>query len=131
MYDSDWDANLTYISIDGDDIGRRVVAQHLSNDAEGLSAFVALVQDKVTRIGRLMSDTGYTVIFCAADGVVGHKIDADPKSTAALYTSIQAIGGDELTFSAGVGLSLREAYVALLAAKSNGKARLCTFSEML
>lgn len=121
---------MTYISIDGDDIGRRVTAQHLANDAAGLSAFVALVHEKVMQIERLLTGSGYTVIFCAADGVVAHKADTDTANAADLYASIQAIGGRDLTFSAGVGQSLREAYVALLAAKSNGKARLCIFSEM-
>jgi hypothetical protein len=105
---------LTYISIDGDDIGRRVTARHLANDAAGVSAIVALVHDKVTQIERLLVEAGYT----------------DNLGAAGLYPSIQAIGGHELTFSAGVGQSLREAYVALLSAKSNGKARLCIFSEM-
>ncbi|MGO6982565.1 mCpol domain-containing protein [Rhizobium leguminosarum] len=121
---------MTYISIDGDDIGRRVTAMHLANDAAGLSAFVALVHDKVTQIGRLLENAGFLVIFCAADGVVAHKEDTHATTVADLYTSIEAIGGGDLTFSAGVGRSLREAYVALLAAKSNGKARLCIFSEM-
>lgn len=121
---------MTYISIDGDDIGRRVTARHLANDAAGLSAFVAQVHEKVMQIEHLLTGAGYTVIFCAADGVVAHKADIDAASVAGLYDSIQAIGGRELTFSAGVGRSLREAYVALLAAKSNGKARLCIFSEM-
>ncbi|MFV0336001.1 MAG: mCpol domain-containing protein [Tropicimonas sp.] len=111
---------MIYISIDGDDIGRRVVAQHLSNDAKGLSDFVALVHDKVVQIGQLLTVAGYTVIFCAADGVVAHKASVDMASTVELYSEIQAIGGKDLTFSAGVGESLREAYVALLSAKSNG-----------
>jgi hypothetical protein len=77
-----------------------------------------------------MADSGYTVIFCAADGVVAYNADADTSGAAEVYASIRAIGGEELTFSAGVGVSLRDAYVALLSAKSNGKARLCIFSEL-
>lgn len=121
---------MTYISIDGDDIGRRIVALHLSNDAEGLGAFVALIHNKVTRVGDLLRNAGYTVIFCAADGVVAYKAEASPASAVDLYVSIDAIAGNEVTFSAGVGASLREAYVALLTAKSNGKARICAFSEL-
>lgn len=68
---------MTYISIDGDDIGLRITASHLANDARGLSAFVALVHTKVTQIERLLTGAGYTVIFCAADGVVAHKADTD------------------------------------------------------
>ena len=46
---------------------------HLANDEERLSAFVLSVQDKVTRISRVLADAGYAVIFCAADGVVARK----------------------------------------------------------
>lgn len=91
---------------------------------------MTLIHERVTRIERLLTSAGFTVIFCAADGVVAHKTESDEASVADLYASIRAIGGGDLTFSAGVGQSLREAYVALLAAKSNGKARICTFSEL-
>jgi hypothetical protein len=122
--------DLTYISIDGDDIGRRVTAKYLTNDAEGLSSVVALVREKVTQIENLLTSSGFRVIFCAADGVVGHKPNVDEASVTSIYASIQAIGGRDITFSAGAGESLREAYIALLAAKSQGKARLCSFSEL-
>lgn len=107
-----------------------MTAKHLANDAVGLSDLVALVHSKVIQVERLLTDVGYNVIFCAADGVVAYKEDTDATSAAALYTSIAAISGTDFTFSAGVGHSLREAYVALLAAKSNGKAHVCIFSDM-
>ncbi|TXM95369.1 mCpol domain-containing protein [Methylobacterium sp. WL116] len=122
---------MTYVSIDGDDIGQRVAAKHLANDSDGLSSFVKQVQEKVILIERLLIESGYRIIFCAADGVVAQIAETDTASLAELYVSIQAIGGRDLTFSAGVGWSLREAYIALLAAKSNGKDRICIFSEML
>lgn len=68
----DWGTDLTYISIDGDDVGRRVTAKHLANDALGLRAFVDLVHEKVTQIASLPTGAGYEVIFCAADGVVAY-----------------------------------------------------------
>ncbi len=91
---------MTYISIDGDDIGRRVTAKHLANDALGLSALVDLVYEKVTQIEKLLVGAGYTVIFCAADGVVAQREDTDTANVAEVYASIQAIGGSDLTFSA-------------------------------
>ncbi len=122
---------MNYISIDGDDIGRRIAAMHLANDEENLSAFVLSVQDKVEQITRVLDEAGYTIIFSAADGVVGRSESCDLDNIELLYKQITAIGGTSLTFSAGVGQSLREAYVALLSAKSNGKARICSFSEMI
>ncbi len=82
------------------------------------------------QIESLLTSNGFEVIFCAADGVVAYKMDANDASVAKIYASIQTVTGSDLTFSAGVGRSLREAYIALLTAKSNGKARLCTFSEL-
>ncbi|MEL7430502.1 MAG: mCpol domain-containing protein [Pseudomonadota bacterium] len=121
---------MSYISIDGDDIGRRIAAMHLANDEEKLSAFVLSVQDKVAQITQVLDEAGYTIVFSAADGVVGRSESFDLEKIELLYNRVVAIGGTSLTFSAGVGQSLREAYVALLAAKSNGKARICSFSEM-
>ena len=120
---------MTYITIDGDDIGRQITAMYLRNDPVSLSAFAAMVQDKAEQIARMLQTQGFTVIFCAADGVVGHA-DKPLSNGSHLYPLIQSIGGHDLTFSAGMGGSLRDAYIALLAAKSNGKARLVTFSEM-
>ena len=82
------------------------------------------------KVENLLVESGYTVIFCAADGVVARKPNIDPASAAEIYASLRKIGGKDLTFSAGIGQSLREAYVALLAAKSNGKAQFCIFSTM-
>lgn len=120
---------MTYIAIDGDDIGRRITAMYLRNDPVSLSAFAAMVQDKVHQIAKTLRARGFTVVFCAADGVAAHS-DSALSGTSELYQLIQSIGGNELTFSAGVGGSLREAYVALLAAKSNGKAQIVTYGDI-
>ncbi|ESY29536.1 mCpol domain-containing protein [Mesorhizobium sp. C386A] len=120
---------MTYITIDGDDIGRQITAMYLRNDPISLSAFATMVQGKAEAIASMLRAQGFTVIFCAADGVVGQT--ENPLSSGSdMYQLIQSIGGSDLTFSAGVGSSLREAYIALLAAKSNGKARLVTFREL-
>lgn len=120
---------MTYITIDGDDVGRQITAMYLRNDPISLSAFATMVQGKAEEIANMLRTEGFTVIFCAADGVVGHS--ENPLSSGShMYQLIQSIGGGDLTFSAGVGGSLREAYVALLAAKSNGKARLVNFTEL-
>ena len=53
------------------------------------------------------------------------------KTVSLIYIrKLKQLAAKALTFSAGVGQSLREAYIALLAAKSNGKACLYNFSEM-
>jgi hypothetical protein len=120
---------VTYIAIDGDDIGTRITKFYLANDAASLSSFARKIQEKVLQISDLLNAAGYVVIFCAADGVVAHT-DVSNQDTAAIYQDIEAIGGAVLTFSVGIGETLRESYVALLSAKSSGKARMCIYGDM-
>lgn len=120
---------MTYISVDGDDIGRRITALYLTNDAAGLRTFVGMVQRKVQAVTDLLEAAGYTIVFSAADGVVAETNHPDDNGKA-LFEAIRAEGGGDLSFSAGVGESLREAYVALLAAKSGGKNCLCLYADI-
>lgn len=119
---------MAYISIDGDDIGRRITALYLTNDPEGLTTFVETVHDNVRRITNILANGGHKIIFSAADGVVAEIVgDVD---TTTLYQQIADVGSSKLTFSAGIGDSLRESYIALLAAKSGGKARLYRYADI-
>lgn len=121
---------MTYIIIDGDDIGRQITAFYLCNDASGLSEFISRVQSKLQSITDFLESTGFFIIFSAADGVAA-KCDASLLNANEIYQSIEAIAdGGSLTFSAGVGANLREAYVALLSAKSNGKAQLHNYRDI-
>lgn len=120
---------MTYVTIDGDDIGRKLAACYLSNDLKALKEMKELVELKTFKISEMLTKLGYDVVFCAADGITActshDKIDKDH-----LFRSIQLTVGDELAFSAGIGSTLSEAYVALLFAKSTGKARICSFGAM-
>ena len=118
-----------FVAIDGDDIGRKLAACYLSNSVNALKATKALVELKTEQISTLLTDLGYEVLFCAADGVTAVS-ETSQIDDASLYQKIKETVGDELAFSAGVGDSLREAYVALLYAKSTGKARICNFSSI-
>lgn len=120
---------LAYISVDGDDIGRHITALYLANDVAGLGNFVAMVQRKVQAVTDVLEAAGCTIIFSAADGVVAETGRAGV-DVVSLFEGIRAQGGNDLSFSAGVGHSLREAYVALLAAKSAGKDRLCRYADI-
>ena len=120
---------MTFVTIDGDDIGRRLAACYLSNDVKALETTRELVDLKTQQISELLTGLGYNVLFCAADGVTAHSQD-DIVDDLCLYQSIENTAGFELAFSVGVGETLREAYVALLFAKSTGKARLCNFRSM-
>lgn len=120
---------LTYIVLDGDDIGQMIAACYFNNDIQQLSQVNALVEDKITKIAKLLQWEGFTILFCAADGVAAQSRLKSP-NFCDLYRRVTEIGGAEITFSAGVGESIREAYIALLTAKSRGKARIVIFQEM-
>lgn len=120
---------MIYVAIDGDDIGRKLASCYLSNRVEALRETKNLVDRKTREISKLLSSMGYEIFFCAADGISG-ALSADQIDIESLYHKIEDIAGDELAFSAGVGNSLRESYIALLYAKSTGKARICDFRSI-
>lgn len=120
---------MKYITIDGDDIGRKITSCYLKNDCTELSRINDLVQQKNSSIAEFLRSCGYTVIFCAADGVAAYS-ETPTVSDKLIFESIFSLAGSELTFSAGVGTSLRESYIALLSAKSNGKACLHNFEDI-
>ena len=121
---------MTHLIIDGDDIGRQITAFYIRNDATALSGFISCLQSKLKLITDFLESAGFSIIFSAADGVAAH-CDASLLNDNEVYQSIEAIAGDTgLTFSVGVGTNLREAYVALLSAKSNGKAHLRNYRDI-
>ena len=110
---------MNYISIDGDDVGRKITSCYLSNDRNRLKELSQTLQTTTKEISSKLQDHGFEIIFCAADGVVAstHK-DIDFKL---IFLEISDLFPKEITFSAGFGKSLRESYIALTSAKSNGK----------
>lgn len=119
---------MKYLTIDGDDIGQKITTAYLSNNTTELVRVNNLVQESTKSIAEYLRTEGFDIHFCAADGVAGSI--ADDFDIVEIFRQIRKIAGSEITFSAGVGSSLREAYVALLYAKSSGKKKLCDFKEI-
>lgn len=110
---------MKYISIDGDDVGRKITSCYLSNNCNGLTELSQSLQATTKAISIKLQEHGFDIIFCAADGVVASTeldIDFEP-----IFSEIKDISSSGVTFSAGYGASLRESYIALTSAKSNGK----------
>ncbi|CAH7449853.1 MCpol domain-containing protein [Vibrio chagasii] len=120
---------MKYIAIDGDDVGRRITSCYLSNDQERLGQISVVLEDATIRIAELLSSKGFDIIFRAADGVVG-QIDGH-FCVDDLFSEISSVNTSDITFSAGVGGNLREAYIALLSSKSNGKNKISNYSDGL
>lgn len=109
-----------YVTIDGDDIGRKITACYIENNEAKLNELSTSLSAAVQRIADLLRAEGFKIIFSAADGVVGSS--TTPRiSLSELHQKIQALAPPGITFSAGVGRSLRDAYLALTYAKSSGK----------
>ena len=119
---------LIYISIDGDDIGRKITSCYLSNDRNGLAELSQSLKISTKAISIKLQEYGFDIIFCAADGVVAStELDIDLKW---LFSEIRRSFPEGMTFSAGCGINLREAYIALTSAKSNGKNCLHEYSAL-
>ena len=120
---------MKFITIDGDDVGRKITSSYLRNDLKELNYVNFLVKEKTELIANFLKDMGFIVIFCAADGVAGYS-ENDEVNGDFIYNRILSIAGEDMSFSAGLGDDLRESYIALLSAKSAGKSRLHKFSEI-
>ncbi|CAH6812958.1 hypothetical protein CWO33_23885 [Vibrio splendidus] len=110
---------MNYITIDGDDIGRRITSCYLNADEKGLKDISLGLKAAVENVADLLKSNGFEVIFCAADGVLA-KTHAEVDYEM-LFSEIQSCSTLNITFSAGVGDTLQSAYVALLDSKSSGK----------
>ncbi|WP_217997734.1 MULTISPECIES: mCpol domain-containing protein [Pseudomonas syringae group] len=119
---------MKYISIDGDDVGRKITACYIGNDEGRLSFISRRIEEYTLSIASLLESKGFYVIFRAADGVVART--NDDCNFDELFLMISSCATDEITVSAGVGSSLREAYIALVNSKSNGKNQLSKFSAL-
>ncbi|EKO3438040.1 mCpol domain-containing protein [Vibrio fluvialis] len=110
---------MQYITIDGDDIGRLITASYFDENESNLMLISEGLKVSVENISSLLIKSGFEVIFCAADGVLAKTQTEVDFYT--LFERIQGCSAINVTFSAGVGDTLKSAYVALLDAKSSGK----------
>ncbi len=117
---------MIYITIDGDDIGQMIISSYLKNDIHELSRINRVVNEKTLSIANFLKEQGFSIIFCAADGVAGY-INQSYIDKGLIFDAIKSLAEPELHFSAGIGSTLQEAYIALLSAKSNGKCCLHDF----
>lgn len=117
-----------YIAIDGDDSGRKIVACYINNDEVKLRQISDTLARAVKNISELLETEEFRIVFCAADGIVA--VSQSEKDYSKIFDEIKSQAPDGFTFSAGVGNTLREAYVALLDAKCSGKNRLSLFRDI-
>ncbi|PVZ85693.1 hypothetical protein C9426_18585 [Serratia sp. S1B] len=111
---------MIYVTIDGDDVGQKISASYLFNNVGELVKINELVNYATLEISEVLAKNGFELIFRAADGVAG-RIENDSIELSEVFNQIQRIPCGNITFSMGSGRSLKDSYIALITAKSNGK----------
>lgn len=119
-----------FITIDGDDIGQRITQYYLRNDAISLAELNKKMIETTHRIANYLEQLGFSIIFCGADGVAGCA-EKSPVPENEIFNAISALGNECATFSVGTGDTLRESYIALMAAKSHGKAQIYSYQNLV
>lgn len=108
---------MMYAYIDGDDIGLRIENSFMENDEVRLKYINESVKKTVEKIKLELEAQNYEIIFGGADGIICKSENIDLKE---LLDYIRRIS-KELSFSIGVGMCLKDAFLALRYAKSSGK----------
>ncbi|ERH64294.1 hypothetical protein N172_03675 [Pantoea dispersa EGD-AAK13] len=111
---------MIYVTLDGDDVGQRISASYLFDNVDELIKINKLVNNATLEISKILERNGFDIIFRAADGVAG-TIQNDSIDLDKIFENIQTMFGVDITFSMGSGRTLKDSYVALITAKSNGK----------
>ena len=117
-----------FIILDGDDIGRKITSCCISNNEFKLAAISREMNEAVVSIGRMLGELGFRIIFCAADGVVAAR-DLEFNANE-VFNQVRLLAPEGVTFSAGVGQDLQQAYLALTQAKCSGKNKLLTYEQV-
>lgn len=108
---------MYYSYIDGDDIGLKIEKCLMDNDEISLIKVNNDVKDIISKITVYLEEKGINIIFSGADGIIckGELIDHD--------TVLQYIRkiSNKYTFSIGISINLKGAFLALRYAKAMHK----------
>lgn len=108
---------MMFAYIDGDDIGLRIENCFMNNDVDRLSKINNEIKSLIDNMTASLQENGYKVIFGGADGIIVSKDRIEVDELLAFVRGFT----NNFTFSIGVGEELKESYIALRYAKSNGK----------
>ncbi|MEV6016372.1 mCpol domain-containing protein [Streptomyces sp. NPDC051997] len=114
--------------IDGDDVGNKIESRILANDVTGFVRTSKMIADAVHNLVDYTSTLpGVTVISSGGDSVL---LQVAEDSIASLMEALEESQDPGVfTFSAGIGQTLRESFIALRVAKSSGKRRISIFAD--
>ncbi|WP_151481454.1 mCpol domain-containing protein [Streptomyces albicerus] len=119
---------MAFAIIDGDDVGNKVETHILANDIAKFVESSRMINAALEGIATRMADLpGVSLVHAGGDSILIEIRDGSVELIAEALKKEQKPG--ILTFSAGVGSTLRQSFLALRMAKSSGKCRVVNFKE--
>jgi len=116
---------MMYAYIDGDDIGLRIENSFMNNDEISLKKVNDEVKLIVEKITTYLINNNSKIIFSGADGIICKGDNIEAKQVINFIRNIN----EKISFSIGVGSSLRDSFLALRYAKSSGKDIVAIYSN--
>ncbi len=106
-----------YISVDADEIGKKIEKYILVGDNDGLNKFSKALTNAVQKIEAYFKEKGCYIIMSGGDNVLA---EASREVVDDLVRCVRDVERPENTrFSVGIGSNTTNAYVALKYAKAN------------
>lgn len=114
-----------YVSVDGDDIGKKLTNIIYSGSEDEITEFSDYVDNFFVEIKKKILEWGGKVIFCAGDSIA-YLVD-DP---AVFKKSLMLMKSGRFNVSVGCGDTIQQAHWALNIAKSLGKNQVQYFDDI-
>lgn len=106
-----------FLAIDGDDVGSELERLVVLCQAEALTQYWKNVTSIVAGLNERLIAQGAKILLCGGDSILAEFHETlSPKLIYDLF-----LGTAPVSFSAGTGETMLEAYIALKTAKANGK----------
>lgn len=115
-----------YVYIDGDNIGMKIEQGFIGDNEGGLANLSSELQRITKQISCRLIELEHEIIFSAADGILSKSVYIDKVTIETVLNDLKSM----FTFSAGIGDSLEECYIALRYAKSSGRDCVVTYMEI-
>lgn len=115
-----------YVYIDGDNIGMKIEQGFIDDNEGGLANISSELQRITKEISCKLKELDHEIIFSAADGILCKSAYINRVTIETVLNDLNSM----FTFSAGIGDSLEECYIALRYAKSSGRDRVVIYTEI-
>jgi hypothetical protein len=118
-------AELVYVAIDGDDIGRRLEQLIAEGDDAAVAAYSRHVSSRLSALAFLAEKAG-NLVYCAGDSLL-----ARVRREAAAALCELALADEVVRFSGGIGQRMVEAMLSMRLAKARGRGQFFTWTQVI